>query len=198
MKTAKIAVTALGAILLLAGCSGSSGDESSDAPKPSTTPTAIAEGDGSSPVPSVGNLDDPLCAAALDNITDATNLESQTSDLSEMIQDPTFLTGDAAKLNQWGDDMLELTSSTKDFYVLAIKETQGEDVNADFVALSDFVEKYSIAMAKAASAAGSPAEFLTTIQTLYSADDVKAASEAAPQAAQNAAEYLSTRCGIES
>jgi hypothetical protein len=94
--------------------------------------------------------------------------------------------------------MLELTSSTKDFYVLAVKETQGEDVNADFVILGDFVDKYSIALAKAASAATSPAEFLTTIQTLYSTDDVTAATQAAPAAAQNVGTYLATRCGIQS
>ena len=195
--TAKVAT--LAAVLLLAGCSGGSGDNSNSAsPSPSHTSTVVAEGPTSSPAPSVGNLDDPLCAAALDNMTDANNLESSTSDLTTMIQDPSFLTGDAKKLNQWGDDMLELTSSTKAFYVLAIKETKGDDVNADFVTLSDFVEKYSVALANAASTAKTPAEFLTTIQKLYSAEDVTAASKAAPAAAQNAATYLSTRCGIKS
>ena len=183
--------------LLLAGCSGSSDDDNSAAP--SATPTVAAQGDTSTPQPSVGNLDDPLCAAAAQNIDDSASLQSKTGDLTTMLQDPSFLTsGDATALNQWGDDMLTLTGSTKAFYELGVEQTKGDPVNADFVTLSGFVDDYSTALAQAAADAESPKAFMTTIQTLFSDGDVTAASQAAPAAAQNVAAYLGTRCDLTS
>lgn len=183
--------------LLLAGCSGSPEEDNSAAP--SVTPTVAAQGDTASPAPSVGNLDDPLCAAAAQNIDDSTSVQSKTGDLTAMLQDPSFLTsGDATELNQWGEDMLTLTDSTKAFYVLGVQETQGNPVNADFVTLSSFVQDYSSALAQAAADAESPKAFMTTIQTLFSDDDVTKASQAAPAAAQSVADYLGTRCDLTS
>jgi hypothetical protein len=180
---------------MLAGCSSSPSDDTSGDPAPSSTATAVA--DGSTATPTIGNLDDPLCAAAQQNVEDSQELESKTSDLTEMMQDPTFLTSDdATDLNQWGDDMLVLVGSAQDFYDLGVQETAGDDVNADFQTLSTFVEKYSQTLAQTASDAATPTEFFTTIQDVFSDPDITAAVQAAPNAAQNVADYLGERCDI--
>lgn len=194
MKLAILGLAA-GAALLLAGCTSSPEGDPSTSPSP--TSTVVADGSTSSPAPTVGNLDDPLCAAAKDNIDAAMALQSKTSDLTTMIQDPTFLTsGDPSALNQWGDDMLTLTASTKSFYQLGVEQTAGEDINADFVALGAFVQNYSIALAQVASDAKSNTDFVASIQTMFSSDDITSAAKAAPAAAQNVATYLGTRCGL--
>ena len=182
-----IAVSAL----LLAGCSGSPEEEPTGGPTAAETPAT------SSPAPSVGNTDDALCAAAQENIDQSMELQSKTGDLTEMLQDPTFLTSeDPAALNQWGADMLVLIDSTKGFYVLGVSETAGDPVNADFVALSTFVDQYSATLAQAAADATSPTDFITDVQELFTDSDVTAAASAAPAAAQNVATYLGERCDI--
>ena len=188
--------TIAAATLLLAACSG--GDEPTDPTgAPSTTPTVIAEGETSTPEPSVGNTDDALCAAAEQNIQDASELEAKTTELTELMQDPEFLTStDATALNEWGDTMLELTGASQEFYELGVTETQGDPVNADFVTLSSFVELYSTALAVAASEATSTTEFFTDVQGLFTEAEVREIGEAAPTAAQNVATYLGTRCDI--
>jgi|GEM_PF-2085891 len=188
------------ALVVLAGCSGSPDTDATTAPGPTanaTTPTVASE--ASTPQPSVGNTDDPLCAAAQENLTQAADLESKTTDLTALLQDPTFLTsGDASELNQWGQDMLVMTASTKTFYELGVTETAGEDINADFVTLGAFVEKYSDALANAAADADSPKGFLEDVQQLFGSADVMEAAQAAPAAASNVASYLGTRCEITS
>ena len=143
MKIA-VGIAALAAAgLALAGCTNSD-DDASTAPSP--TQTTVAEGQTSSPVPSVGNLDDPLCAAAQDSVSVATTLESTAGDLQAMLQDPTFLTSeDVSELNGWGEDMLALSNETLKFYEIGVDETEGEDVNADFAALKGFVSEYTLA-----------------------------------------------------
>ena len=182
------------AALALAGCTNSD-DDASTAPSP--TPTTVAEGQTSSPAPSVGNLDDPLCAAAQDSVSVATTLESTAGDLEAMLQDPTFLTSDdVSELNGWGEDMLTLSNETLKFYEIGVDETEGEDVNADFAALKGFVSDYTVTLAQAAADAKSPAEFVTNIQTAFADPDVQAAASGAPAAGQNVATYLKERCGI--
>lgn len=193
MKLATLGTIAA-ATLMLAACSG--GDEPTG-PTPSNTPTVIAEGETSTPGPSVGNTDDALCAAAEQNIQDATELEAKTTELTELMQDPEFLTGtDATVLNEWGETMLELTGASQDFYELGIAETEGDPVNADFVTLSSFVELYSNALAVSAAEATSTADFFTDMQDLFTEAEVREIGEAAPTAAQNVATYLGTRCDV--
>lgn len=181
------AVTAL----LLAGCSGSPAEEPTGAPNTSADPTTSA------PAPSVGNTDDPLCAAAQENIEKSAELQSKTGDLTEMLQDPSFLTSeDPAALNQWGEDMLVLIESTGSFYELGVSETAGDPVNADFVALGTFVDQYSTTLAQAAADATSPTDFITDVQELFTDSDITAAASAAPAAAQSVATYLGERCDI--
>ena len=196
MKIAIIGFAA-GTALLLAGCSGSSDDDTSAAPDASASPTTTALAGDETKAPDVGNLDDPLCAAASESVDDAEAITSKTSDLTTMLQDPTFLTGgDTAALNQWGNDMLTLVSSTKGFYETGVQETAGEAVNADFATLSTFVTQYSTALAQAAADAKSTTEFMSTISTLFTDSDSQAAVAAAPAAAQNVATYLGTRCDL--
>jgi len=192
MKFVSISIVAIAASApVLAGCSGSPDEDVTGAPTPEQSQTTNA------PAPSVGNTDDPLCAAAQENIAKSEELQSKTGDLTEMLQDPGFLASeDAGELNQWGADMLVLVDSTKGFYVLGVKETAGDPVNADFEKLSTFVDQYSTTLAQAAADATSPGDFITDVQELFSDSDVTAAASAAPSAAQNVATYLAERCGI--
>lgn len=182
-----------GGVLLLAGCSGAADDTTS--PEPAQTDATAAP--TSEADPTVGNLDDSLCAAAEASIEVANQLESKTDDLTTMLQDTTFLTTeDATDLNQWGEDMLTLTTKTQEFYQLGVTETAGEDINADFTTLTGFVEKYTIPLAQAAASAETPAEFVTGISDTFSDPDVQSAVSAAPTAAQNVATYLGERCDV--
>ena len=193
MKIA-IGIAALAATALaLTGCSGSDDDAST---APTSGPTTVADGPTSSAKPSIGNLDDPLCAAAQESLAVADTLESTAGDLQTMLQDPTFLTStDVTALNAWGEDMLTLSGKTLTFYQTGVDETAGEDVNADFVALTGFVSDYTITLAQAAADAASPAEFMTTIQTAFADASVQDAATGAPAAGQNVATYLLDRCG---
>ena len=194
MKYAAIGLVAA-SVLALAGCSGTPADSPSGAPKPASTD--VAAGPTSSPITGVGNTDDPLCAAAQANIDDSNSLESKTSDLTTMLQDPGFLTGnDTTALKAWGKDMLSLTDTATTFYQTGVDQTKGEAVNADFVTLSTFVDTYTTALAQAASDATSIKDFMSTIQTLFTSDGVTAAVKAAPAAATSVSAYLGTRCGF--
>lgn len=195
MKIVTIGFVAAAA-LALAACS--SGEDPTESAEPSTSPTVVAEGETSSPDPSVGNSDDPLCAAALQNIEDATALEEKTTELTELMQTEDFLTDDdPSVLNAWGDEMLLLATAGQDFYKVGIAETEGDDVYAYFVTMNDFVETYSKALALSASEATSNTEFLTDVSTLFTEAEVVKLGEDAPEAAMAIAEYLGTRCGIE-
>ena len=79
MKIAIIGLAAASA-LLLAGCSGSSDDNTSAAPNTSATPTTTAIAGGT---PDVGNLDDPLCAAASESVDDMLTLIASTKGFYE-------------------------------------------------------------------------------------------------------------------
>lgn len=193
MKTLTIGFIAA-ATLTLAACSG---DDSSESPEPTTSApsTIVAEGPTETPDPSVGN--DPLCAAALQNIEDATELEAKTTELTELMQSPEFLSeDDPAVLNAWGDEMLLLATAGQDFYKVGIAETEGDDVYAYFVTMNDFVETYSKALALSASEAGSNMDFITDVSTLFTEAEVVKLGEEAPAAAQEIATYLTERCGI--
>jgi len=181
------------AALVLAGCSGDTPADTNTA-KPAPTNTVAAEGPSSTAGPVVGNLDDPLCAAAKANIKDAAALQAKTSELTELMQDPKFLTeGDTTALNAWGDAMLELSDASKAFYALGIEKTTG-DINADFVTLGTFVDKYSTALAQSAADAKDTTDFMTSMQTFFSEEELAAVAQAAPEAAQNVASYLGDLC----
>lgn len=194
----KAAVGILGvaaAALLLTACSGGSGDDRSGTP--SATPTAIAAGPTSDAAPTIGNLDDTLCAAANDSQATAESLEATANELQTMLQDPTFLTsGDVTALNEWGDTMLALSNDTLGFYKMGAAETDGEDVNKDFVALTAFVTSYTLPLAQMAADAGSPTDFMTGVTETFTDPAVQSALSEVPTAAQNAAAYLADRCGI--
>jgi hypothetical protein len=182
------------ASLVLAGCSGDTPADT-DTPNATPTPTAVAAAPTNTAGPAVGNLDDPLCAAAKVNVDDAAALESKTEELTALMQDPTFLTGeDTTALNEWGKDMLGLTESSKTFYALGIEKTTG-DINADFVILGGFVDKYSSALAQAAADAKSTTEFMTSMGTFFSSEELSELATDAPEAAQNVATYLGELCG---
>ncbi|MGC4175696.1 hypothetical protein [Demequina sp.] len=195
MKIVGLAAIAVLGVATLAGCSGSTAEETSAAPNPA--PTVQAEGNTSTPTPTVGNLDDALCAAAQESIEVSETLVGRTDDLTAMLSDPSFLTAeDATELNAWGDDMLELSNQTLEFYTIGVQETQGEDINADFAALETFVTKYTITLSQDAADAASPAAFVEKIQVTFTDPDVQDAVSAAPAASARVAEYLATRCGI--
>jgi len=202
ITAARFAGLTAATILVLAGCSGSPDADPTDALEPTspTSPTSTAPtNDASAETPSVGNTDDPLCAAALKNFEQANDLNAKTSDLQALLQDPDFLTsGDATELNAWGEDMLAMSSATADFYALGVSETAGEAVSADFETLGAFVESYSTALAKAAADAASPEAFLTSVQEVFASDGVLESAQDAPTAASNVATYLGTRCELTS
>ena len=152
------------ATLALAACGGGDDPTTSASPDTSSTPTIAAEGPTSTPEPSLGNSDDPLCAAALKNIEDAADLEAKVGELQTLVQDADFLTkDDPTVLNEWGDELLILVTSGQDFYKVGITETEGDDVNAYFVTMNDFVETYSKALALSASEAKSNMDFVNDL-----------------------------------
>jgi len=193
MRIAAIAVTA--AALMLAGCSSDPGTES---PAPTPDSTIVAGGETSTPTPTVGNLDDPLCAAAQESINTSSDLVSRTGDLSEMLQDPAFIESeDPAALNAWGVDMVTLSNDTLTFYDIGVAETSGDPVNEDFATMQGFVTTYTMTLAEAAAAAESPMAFVTEIQETFSDPAVQEAVTGAPAASGRIATYLSTRCDID-
>ena len=197
MKTATICLFAT-ATLALTACSGSPDPAESVEPTTSATPTVIAEGESSTPEPSVGNTDDPLCAAALQNVEDATALQEKTEELTELMQSSDFLTDDdPTVLNEWGEEMLLLATAGQDFYKVGVAETEGEDVYAYFVTMNDFVETYSKTLAQSAADAESNTEFLTGVSTLFTEAEVVKLGEDAPAAATEIATYLTERCDIQ-
>jgi len=181
--------------LLLAGCSGSPEPEpSTPAGTPDITeePTATA-----TPGIAIGNQDDPLCAAAQLSRDDAEALQDTTKELQALLQDPAFLTSDDPKtLNEWGELMLEMNESSIAFYDLAVSETSGEDVDADFVTLSGFVKDYTMGLATAAAEATSPDDFVTKVSETFANPDIQQITAKAPAAAQSVATYIGERCGI--
>jgi hypothetical protein len=193
MKIAAIAFAGATALALTA-CSG--GDAPADeSPAPSTSPTLIAE--STTPDPEIGNQDDALCAAAGANLEEAAELEAKTQELTDLMQDPAFLTDtDPTVLNEWGEDLLALTAGTKEFYELGVDETEGEDVNADFVMLDTFAQSYSIALATAAAEAESTMDFFASMQELFTDASIRETLQAVPDAASNVGVYLTERCDI--
>jgi len=194
MKIATVGLTAF-ATLLLAACSGS--PDAPESPAPSSAPTDVASSETSMPEPTVGNEDDPLCAAAKVSLEASAELEAKVNELQELMSDPSFITSaDGSVLNAWGADVLELTAPSKDFYELGVTETEGDAVNADFVAMNAFVDTYTIPLATSAADAGSPGDFFGEMQTLLTDDEVRTALTEAPQAASRIAVYTVARCKI--
>ena len=145
----------------------------------------------------VGNPDDELCAAAEASRADAAELQSAANELTTLIQDPSFIgSDDPTALNEWGSTLRDLSESSLAFYELGTTETKGEDVNADFVALADFVNKYTMTLADTAASASTPAGFLADVSALFNDPAVKDVTTAAPTAAAHVGAYIGERCGI--
>lgn len=194
MKTvvAKVAGIAV-VVLALAACSGE-GD--TPTPEPSMSVPDLVD-ESPTPAPTLGNEDDPLCAAAQENITVSQDVLTKSNELTELIQDPAFFTSDdATELNAIGADMIVLTENSLTFYEVGIAETGGDPVNADFVSMKGFITDYSGLMAQMAADAGTPAEFLMSFQEVATDPDLQDVLTAAPTAAGNIAAYVTERCGI--
>lgn len=189
-------VGAVCAALVLAGCSSDADDSPSGAVgSPDDSSTIIAE--GTIDPGDIGNIDDPLCASAVDSVEASEELVATSEELNELMSDPDLLTGDdASTLNEWGDSILELTETTNAFYDEAVELTAGEDVNADFVTLQSFVELYSRAIGQAAADAATPQDFFETVGEMFSDEETLAVLEEGPAAAESVAAYMAERCDI--
>lgn len=201
MFTTRVRIAGLAAIaagtLLLSGCTG-------DGPATSPEPTLTLEGPTSAPsptplpsvdLPTIGNPDDPLCAAARENLELSADVVAKSDELQELLQDPSFLTSsDPELLNAWGADMVELAENSLAFYEVGVAETQGEPINDDFVAMQGFITDYSAPLAQLAADAESPSVFMVQASTIVMQPETREVISAAPAAAKRIAEYIAERC----
>ena len=196
VRFAGLAAVAVGA-LLLSGCTGDGGSASPEptlsleGPTVAPTPTPMPSVD----LPAIGNPDDPLCAAARENIELSTEALAKSDELQQLLQDPAFLTSsDPELLNAWGADMSLLAQNSLAFYEVGIAQTSGEPINDDFVAMQGFITDYSAPLAQLAADAESPSVFVVQASTIVMQPETREVISAAPAAAQRIAEYIAERC----
>ncbi len=180
--------------LALGACSGG-GPSGSSVPGTSAT-DAVRTSTPESSAPNVAANGD-FCSQAIDSVAASNRMTEATDALNVTLADPTsFASGDITPIRELSQAMMDSATVAAGFYAAGAAHASDPDARAAFGGLSDFVDQYSVPLARAGLDATSMTEYATSVTTMLTDPGVQALLPQASGWAATVADYTQRECGM--